>query len=154
MKFPVTIKYKKLHDNAVIPEYQSYGAACVDLVATEIEYLDENKVIVHFGFATEIPHGYKVVMQPRSSFTHKSWFMANTPGQVDSDYRGEWIAKFEAIPVGVKEEKLLYEEFPFKPGDRVVQIYIEQCIRVQFRVVNDLSETWRGEGGFGSTGKK
>src|SRR5687768_10101794 len=101
-RLAVPIKFKRLHEKAVIPQYQSHGAACVDLVATEIEYIDENKVIVKFGFAAEVPEGYKVNIQPRSSFTHKSWFMANTPGCIDSDYRGEWMAKFEAVPVSVK----------------------------------------------------
>lgn len=160
MRLAVPIKFKKLHKNAVIPEYQSDGAACVDLVATEIEYIDENKAIVKFGFASEIPPGYKVILKPRSSFSHKGWVMQNTPGTIDHDYRGEWIAKFEAIPVGLKLNTttgvpmgFIYEDFPYKIGDRAIQSEVEVNIHMKFIEVEDLSETKRGSGGFGSTGK-
>jgi dUTP pyrophosphatase len=131
----------------------------VDLVATEIEYLEENKVIVKYGFSTEIPEGYKVFIMPRSSFTHKGWAMQNSPGVVDSDYRGEWMSKFEAIPVGLINGMntigpLIYEDFPYKKGDRVAQCSIEVNIHMAFKEVQDLSETIRGTGGFGSTGNK
>jgi dUTP pyrophosphatase len=153
MRLAVPIKFKKLHDDAVIPQHQTPGSACVDLVATEVEYIEENKVVVKFGFSGEIPEGYKVFIAPRSSFTHKSWFMANSPGQIDSDYRGEWMAKFEAVPIGVKNEQLLYDVFPYKPGDRVVQASVEVNMHMKFREVEELSHTLRGTGGFGHTGR-
>jgi len=158
-RLAVPIKFKKLHKDAVVPEYATPGSACVDLVATEIEHIDENKVIVKFGFATEIKEGYKVIFQPRSSFTHKSWIMAYSPAQIDGDYRGEWMAKFEAIPVGVKlfpltgGAGLTYEDFPYKVGDRVVQASVEVNIHLKFLLAHELSDTQRGEGGFGHTGK-
>lgn len=159
MRLTVPIKFKKLCDKAVIPKYQTTGAACVDLVATEIQHLDENKVIVKFGFSAEIPEAYKVLIQPRSSFTHKSWIMANAPGVVDSDYRGEWMSKFEAIPVGIYtddygNDKLIYDDFPYKVGDRVLQASVEVNIHMKFKEVAELSETIRGEGGFGHTGNR
>ena|SRR5688572_17281216 len=153
MRLAVPIKFKRIHKDAVIPQYQTQGAACVDLVATEVEYTEENKVLVKFGFAGQIPEGYKVFIAPRSSFTHKSWFMANSPGQIDSDYRGEWMAKFEAIPVGVKDDILIYDVFPYKPGDRVVQASVEVNIHMAFKEVEDLDDSIRGKGGFGHTGK-
>lgn len=156
-KISVPIRFKKLNDKAVLPKYQSAEAACVDLVATEIEYLDENKVVVKFGFAAAIPPHYKVIIQPRSSFTHKSWIMQNSPGIIDSDYRGEWMAKFEAIPlyIGVDDygnPSLVYPDFPYKVGDRVVQASVEVNMQMSFTEVTVLETTTRGTGGFGSTG--
>lgn len=160
MRLAVPIKFKRLHEKAVIPQYATPGSACVDLVATEIIYEDENKVTVKFGFATQIAEGYKVIIQPRSSFSHKSWIMANSPGQIDSDYRGEWMAKFEAIPIASFDNgedtgkfPLTYEIFPYKVGDRVVQSSVEVNIHMKFLEVKELDTTVRGEGGFGSTGK-
>lgn len=161
MRLAVPIKFKKLHQDAVIPNYATPGSACVDLVATEIIYEEENKVTVKFGFAAEIAEGYKVLLQPRSSFTHKSWIMANSPGVVDSDYRGEWIAKFEALPIGIGPEgglhggrpTLVYDLFPYKVGDRIVQASVEVNIHMKFVEVQDLADSIRGTGGFGSTGK-
>lgn len=153
MRLAVPIKFQRLHDDAVIPKHATPGSACVDLVATDIEYVEENKVVVKYGFATEIPEGYKVFVMPRSSFTHKGWIMQNSPGVIDSDYRGEWMSKFEAIPVGVKDGILLYEDFPYKKGDRVAQCSIEVNIHMAYKEVKDLSQTIRSTGGFGSTGK-
>ncbi len=156
-RLAVPVKFKKIHPKAVIPEYKSHGAACVDLVITEIDYIDENKVVVKFGFSAEIPDGYKVHIQPRSSFTHRGWIMSNSPGILDSDYRGEWMCKFEAIPIGVQEHSgggsyLVYEEFTYKVGDRIVQASVEVNIHMRFIETKELSHTIRGEGGFGSTG--
>lgn len=160
MRLAVPIKFKKLHEKAVIPEYKTIGAACVDLVATQIEYLEENKVIVKYGFATEIPDSYKIHIMPRSSFSHQGWVVQNLPGVIDSDYRGEWMTKFEAIPQGIKLDPttglplgLIYEDFPYKVGDRVMQTSIEVNIHMKFREAKQLSATLRGDGGFGSTGK-
>lgn len=152
MRLAVPIKYQRLHDDAVIPKHATPGSACVDLVATDIEYLEENKVVVKYGFASEIPEGYKIHVQPRSSFTHKGWVMQNCPGVIDSDYRGEWMSKFEAIPIGVKNGIFVYEDFPYKKGDRIVQASCEVNIHMAFKEVQDLSQTIRGTGGFGSTG--
>lgn len=163
MRLAVPIKFKKLHDDAVIPKHATPGSACVDLVATDIEYVEENKVVVKYGFATEIPEGYKVFVMPRSSFTHKGWVMQNSPGVIDSDYRGEWMSKFEAIPVAINPKggiyqgdvcpTLVYEDFPYKKGDRVAQCSIEVNIHMAYKEVKDLSQTIRSTGGFGSTGK-
>lgn len=153
--------FKKLHKNAVIPEYQTAGAACFDLTITEIEYVEENKVIVKYGLASAIPEGFKVVIQPRSSFTHKSWIMANSPAQIDSDYRGEWMSKFEAIPIGVQIWSidptpivtLVYEDFPYKVGERITQGSLEIVNKLVIQEADELPASERGEGGFGSTGK-
>lgn len=136
------------------------GAACYDVYASHIIANDEgSKAEVKLGFATAIPKGYKAVVVPRSSFTNKGWVMANSPAQIDSDYRGEWMLRFQAIPSGVFElhaydtPKLQYPEFPFNIGDRVAQVYFEKVQPVEIYEVEELDETERGTGGFGSTGK-
>lgn len=155
----IIIKLKRLNKKAVIPKLMSDGAACMDLVATEIIHEDEDRVIVKYGFATEIPKGYKVVIAPRSGFTHKGWVMANSPGQVDSDYRGEWMSKFDAIPTKIDmhlQSGITYSlgnpEFPYKVGDRICQCWIEKVIDVEFNEVEEVNDTLRSSGGFGSTG--
>jgi dUTP pyrophosphatase len=157
-RLAVPVKFKQIHPNAVIPEYKTHGAACVDLVITEIEYIDEDRVIVKYGFAAEIPDGYKVTIQPRSSFTSEDWVMQNSPGIIDSDYRGEWITKFRAFPIrlivwGGEIKGLEYPPFPWKVGDRIVQASIDVNIHMKFKKVEELSTTIRGEGSFGHTGK-
>jgi len=162
-RLAVPVKFKKLHEKAVIPQYQTHGAACVDLVVTEIDYEDEDKVTLKFGFSTEIPDGYKVFVMPRSSFTHKGWVMQNSPGVIDSDFRGEWKVRFQAIPQGIKLDKFtglplgfIYDDCPYKVGDRAVQASVE--VNIHMRMIplkkeEELGITVRGEGGFGHTGK-
>lgn len=146
------VKIKRLREDAVIPQVATLGAACADVVASVIT-VSEKYVTVRLGFATEIPKGYKGVIVPRSSFTQKGWVMQNSPAQIDSDYRGEWMIKFEAIPqkVGILHN-LIYPEFPYKEGDRVGQMFIEKEIKFDFVLAEELSETDRASGGFGSTG--
>jgi len=157
----MVIKFKRLNSKAVIPNIMTLGAACLDVVATEI-IQNINYVTVKLGFATEIPEGFKVVMSPRSSFTQKGWVLQNSPCQIDSDYRGEWMLKFEAIPwtshLGWSEFSgqsisFKYPPFPYKVGDRVAQVWLEKVIPIEFEEVDELSSTERGGGGFGSTNK-
>lgn len=162
-RLAVPVKFKKLHEKAVIPQYQTDGAACVDLVVTEVNYVgqSEDKIELKFGFATEIPPGYKVFLMPRSSFTHKGWVMQNSPGVIDHDYRGEWKVRFQAIPIDVYLDdaghpRFIYDSLPYKAGDRAVQASIEVNIHMKMiplKEDQDLSITVRGEGGFGHTGK-
>jgi dUTP pyrophosphatase len=163
----MTIKFLKMHENAVVPKLATAGSACVDLVATEINYEPgSNEAVVKLGFGTEIPEGYKACIAPRSSFTKNHWVMQNSPAQIDSDYRGEWMLKFKAIPINVIKRnaygkslantnpyQLLYSAFPYKVGDRVAQMWIEKVVSYEIEEVETLEETDRGEGGFGSTGK-
>jgi len=143
----VKIKLKLLNKEAQIPKTGSLQAACFDLVATGIKTSGGGKVkTIMLGIATEIPEGYKAVIVPRSSFTGKGWVLANSPAQIDSDYRGEWMLNFEAI-YG------LIHDFPYEIGDKVAQVYIEKVIEVEFKLTKELSETKRDKGGFGSTGK-
>ena len=151
------IKFKKLHPNTVLPKLATPGSACVDLVATEVITEGLGKVTIKFGFATEIPQGYKICIAPRSSFSHKGWVLGNHLGIIDCDYRGEWMAKFQSIPTryddsyGIK--MLMPEDFPYKVGDRVAQCWLEEVIALNFVEAEELNDTVRGTGGFGSTGK-
>jgi dUTP pyrophosphatase len=144
------IKIKKLHPQAKIPLKATKEAACADVYATDIFHNSQNEVKVHLGFSTEIPKGYKGIIVPRSSFTQKGWVMQNSPAQIDSDYRGEWMIKFEAIPVEFAET---YPTFPYIKGDRVAQIFFEKIVDYEFEEVKEVQVSERGSGGFGSTGK-
>ena len=158
------IQILKIHKDTVIPQLATSGAACVDVVATEITYVPGgNEALVQLGFALAIPEGYKACLSPRSSFTKTMWVMQNSPAQIDSDYRGEVMLKFRAIPSKVitqsgygvqekKQPKTLYTAFPYKVGDRVAQMWFEKVVDFSFTEVTELNETQRGEGGFGSTG--
>lgn len=137
------VKIKKLKENAVVPEYKTSGAACFDFAISDIEMSEDGRfATVGFGVAFEIPEGFEITIKPRSSFCHKGWVMQNSPGSIDSDYRGEIKAKFERIE----------GEFPYKVGDRVCQGKLERVLIAEFVEVNELNETARNDGGFGHTG--
>jgi dUTP pyrophosphatase len=140
-----------------IPFISTKGSAGFDLVISEIEHVSENKVIVKYGISSEFSSTYKVLIMPRSSFTHKSWVMQNSPAVIDSDFRGEWMSKFEAIPIGITTKlsgfKLKYSEFPYEVGDRITQAVLSKNIKPVFIPKATLSTTDRDNGGFGSTGK-
>ena len=150
------IKIKKLHPQVKIPLKATKDAAGADLYAFDIGLNGNQKhATVYLGFSTEIPKGYKAVIVPRSSFTQKGWVMQNSPAQIDCDYRGAWMLKFEAIPEKWNDFHfdMHYPSFPYKVGDRVAQVFFEKVVPYEFEEVTDLVETERGEGGFGSTGK-
>lgn len=145
------VKIKPLHPDAIFPIAMSSEAACFDVTATKIE-LSYNTAIVRLGFATEIPKGYKGVIVPRSSLSTKGWILGNHIGQIDSDYRGEWQMRFEAIPRWIGPDSILrYPSFPYTEGDRIGQVYFEKVLPVKFIATGELNKTERGGGGFGST---
>jgi len=150
----MNIKIKRLHEDVKLPTRGSTEAACFDLYAYDINSLKDNVMEVSYGISLEIPKGYKAVIVPRSSFTGLGWIMANSPAQIDSDYRGELKSRFQ----GFMYPKSAYEHamsrpFPYYIGDRCAQLYIEKVIDIDFIETEELSETERGELGFGSTGK-
>lgn len=138
------LKVKKLRDNAQLPVKGSSGAGAYDVFAAHVVETDIDEVVYYLGIAVEIPHGYRLMISPRSSFTKTKWVMQNSPGIIDSDYRGELMVKFRAIDV--------VADFPYKEGDRIGQCYLEEVIPIEFEIEEALNETQRGEGGFGSTG--
>jgi dUTP pyrophosphatase len=145
------IKLQKVTEDARMPIKGSEHAACYDVYAHSITGAN-SKRYVGLGFKTEIPKGYKGIIVPRSNLTKFNWMLNNSFGVIDSDYRGEWIAVFTAIPG--QEFADNYQEFPYNVGDRVAQIYFEEVLPVSFDVVPELESSERGDGGFGSTGFK
>lgn len=145
LKVTVPVKIKKLHPDAKLPVKGSEDAACFDVYATSVKAEYGGKVTYGLGFSTEIPKGWKGIIVPRSNLTKHKWTMLNSPAQIDSDYRGEWMIKMCSIGDA-------FEPLPYAIGDRIAQIYFEKVSDVLFIEDNDLSETQRGEGGFGSTG--
>lgn len=150
-KSPLKVKFKKLQSSVKLPVKGSSHAACFDVYAHSITYDDKHprKRTVGLGFATEIPEGYCGVIVPRSNLTKFYWIMNNSIGIIDSDYRGEW----KAIFTNITDNAWLYP-FPYEQGERIGQIYFRKVEDVIFEEVDDLDESDRGSGGFGSTGLK
>ena len=152
------VNIKKLHPNAVIPTYAKSGDAGLDFVATKV--ISEETYSITFGtdIAVEIPEGFVGLVFPRSSIRKYELNLSNSVGVIDSGYRGELQATFnklfggEAMYDEMKVKEIQPNEF-YKVGDRVVQIMIIPHPEIQFEEVAELSNTERGEGGFGSTGK-
>lgn len=143
------INFLKLHSDVKLPVKGSSHAACFDVYAHSITYNDKDprKRVVGLGFATEIPEGYRGIIVPRSNLTKHYWILNNSFGVIDSDYRGEW----KAIFTNITDNAWLYP-FPYEIGERVAQIYFEKNEDVTFLEVEELNESDRGQGGFGSTG--
>jgi dUTP pyrophosphatase len=140
----IELKIKKLHPNAVIPSYAKPGDAGLDLVAVR-EYWDEANTMVTYetGLAIEIPEGHVGLLFPRSSVSKTTLNLANSVGVIDSGYRGPIMFKFRYL-----EEGNVYEI-----GDRVGQLIVLPYPEVLITEVSELSDSERGAGGFGSTGK-
>lgn len=149
------IKIKKLRENAVIPTRGTDYAGGWDVTASEIEYTSDGRAICKLGIAVEIPEGYRLIASPRSSLTKTTWVIQNSPCLIDADYRGELMIVFR--PLDQKTTVFGFDnptaEFPYQVGDRVAQCYLEEIIPMEFEEVETLSETVRGSGGYGSTGK-
>jgi dUTP pyrophosphatase len=145
------IKLQKITEDARMPIKGTEHAAAYDVYAHSITEVN-GKVTVGLGFKTEIPKGYKGIIVPRSNLTKFNWVLNNSFGVIDSDYRGEWMAIFTAIPGEAFADG--YQTFPYNVGDRVAQIYFEEVLSISFDVVPELEQSERGEGGFGSTGLK
>ena len=146
------VEIKRVRDgfgDIPLPEYKSYGAAGMDLSAT----IDEDYLIkaggvglVPCGIAVAIPHGFECQIRSRSGMSLKHGIFAlNAPGTIDSDYRGEImiiLANFSS------------EDYTIKRGDRIAQAVFARHETAVFEIVETLSDTERGSGGFGSTGKE
>ena len=142
------VNIKKIHPEAVIPSYAKNGDAGMDLVATTIISETPSQITYGLGIALEIPEGFVGLVFPRSSIRKTRLQLSNSVGVIDSGYRGELQATFNKITTTIENQKNDY-----KVGDRVCQIIIIPYPPIEFNEVNELSNTERGEGGFGSTGK-
>lgn len=140
------VKIKKLHPDAIIPQYATPGAACFDLSCTDPGNQTHNyNIVLNTGLAFEIPEGHVMLIFSRSGHGFKNnTRLANCVGVIDADYRGEVKVKLTVDPGG---------EFDVATGDRIAQAMIIPVEQVQFAVVDELGNTERGTGGFGSTGQ-
>jgi dUTP pyrophosphatase len=152
------VKIKKLNPNAVIPSYAKSGDAGMDLVATSIIKDTPEQITYGMGIALEIPEGFVGLVFPRSSVRKTGLQLSNSVGVIDSGYRGELQATFNKL-FGTER---MYDETKntedtsinfYKVGDRIAQIMIIPYPPIEFMEVDELSDSERGEGGFGSTGK-
>jgi dUTP pyrophosphatase len=140
------IKLKKLQDDAIIPTYAKDGDAGADLYASHSMTLMPNETkLVPTGIAVAIPAGYVGLIHPRSGLAAKnSITVLNTPGTIDSGFRGE--LKVILINHGP-------QNFEISRGDRIAQLVLQKVEHAIFLEVDELDATERGNGGFGSTGK-
>lgn len=137
-----------------LPAYVTAGSAGADIRANLLPEDREagftlepmQRAVVPTGLRVEIPVGFEMQIRPRSGLALKHGItLPNTPGTIDSDYRG---------PLGVALINLGAEPYVIRHGDRIAQMIVAPVIQVQFQVVEALSDTARGAGGFGSTGKR
>lgn len=144
------VKIKKLNESAVIPKYSKAGDAGMDLVATSKETDKYGNIVYGTGLAFEIPKGYVGLLFPRSSISKYDMNLTNSTGVLDSGYRGEVFFKFKCPSRFTNFDDTC---FTYNVGDRIGQIIILPYPQIEFEEVEELSETDRGTGGFGSTGK-
>ena len=144
----VKVEIKKLDPNVDLPNYQSDGASGLDLKAflkKSIVIKPSTSEIIPTGLSVAIPYEYEIQIRPRSGLAAKSNItVLNTPGTIDSDYRGEIkVILFNHSKV----------DFEVKNGDRIAQIVLMSVLKIEFDEKSELSSTERGLSGFGSTGK-
>ena len=142
----VTVKFKRLHERAVLPTLKTEGSSGADLHAVEVVVIPVGEIgLVPLGFAVQFPQGLEMQIRPRSGLAlNHGITVLNTPGTVDSDYRGE--VKVILINLGK-------ETFVVSPGDRIAQAVFSYVVPVTYKEMEDLTKTARDTGGFGSTGK-
>jgi len=144
----VKVLIKKLNSKVQIPKYKTDGSSGMDLMAfidNQIKIKPQESVLIPTGISIAIPEDTEVQIRPRSGLAAKSSIsVLNTPGTIDSDYRGE--IKIILFNHGK-------EEFIVNNNDRVAQMVLMPIIKAEFEEVEDLPKTLRGSGGFGSTGR-
>ena len=146
------VKIKKLNEGAKVPSYSKEGDAGLDFTAVEISRDNVGNITYHTGLAIEIPEGYVGLLFPRSSVSKKQQFLTNGVGVIDSSYRGEIMAKFKPVMGSYETILELFESNEYEIGDRVVQLLIIPYPQIELEEVEELSDTERGHGRFGSTG--
>ena len=135
------IKIKKIHPESKIPKYAKQGDAGMDLTATDFEFIDNEHVKYDFGISIEIPAGYVGLIFPRSSIYKQRQILSNSVGVIDSGYRGQ----ISAVMIGNAQSR-------YKVGERIAQLIIMPYPKIEFEEVEELSDSERGTGGYGSTG--
>lgn len=161
------VKIKKLNEDAVIPTYSKDGDAGMDLVATSKSFDTDGNAVYGTGLAFEIPKGFVGLIFPRSSNAKQQLLLSNSVGVIDSGYRGEVMLKFKSSVSSFSLKtlfKLIFNpdakitiisnhSVSYSIGDRIGQIIILPYPQIEFEEAEKLSETERGNGGYGSTGK-
>lgn len=142
------LKIERLPHNEVLPEYKTEGAAGMDLCAAisePIELKPLERTLIPTGLKIELEHGYEAQIRPRSGMSVKHGItLINCVGTIDEDYRGE---------VCVAVVNISNEAYTIQPQERIAQMVISKYEQAKIEVVVQLTDTARGEGGFGSTGK-
>ena len=145
------VKIKKLHEGAVIPSYAKPGDAGLDLTAVSYDYKEDIDCHLYgTGIAVEIPEGYVGLIYPRSSNRKTDAYMTNHVGVIDSGYRGEIMVSFKLRDYKEGQIQQLFK--PYEVGDKIAQLIIVPYPKIEFKIVDELSTTERGEDGHGSTG--
>lgn len=143
----VVLKIKKLNESAIIPEYKTIGSSGLDLsanITSPINIKASEIALIPTGLVFEIPEGYEVQIRPRSGLALKHGItVLNTPGTIDSDYRGE---------VKIILINLSKNNFEVNPNERIAQAVVQKVHQVHIKEEKQLSETIRSDGGFGHTG--
>ena len=148
------VRIKKLHPDAVIPKYAKTGDAGMDLVAVTKSYDCDGNIVYGTGLAFEIPEGYVGLVFPRSSLSRLDIALSNCVGVIDSGYRGEVTVKFKPAMLFNREQRpIILNNRSYEVGERVAQIIIIPYPQITFIEADELSETERGTGGYGSSGK-
>jgi len=152
------IKIKKLTSDAVIPSYATEGSAGMDVIATSVA-VTEDYIEYGTGLAFELPEGYAMFILPRSSNSKKDLLLCNSVGLLDEDYRGELRFRYKCIlrPETIMDENNQPQTWlnctkQYAVGEKVGQIVILPYPKINFVEVNELSDTERGERGFGEVG--
>ena len=143
----IKVKIKKLHPDAVIPQYMTEHAAGLDLctvIETPFVLKPGERTLLPTGLAMEIPSGYEGQVRPRSGLALKQGIaLVNSPGTIDADYRGE---------IGIIVINHGQESVEFLPGDRIAQLIIAPVTQAELVEVTELNDSTRSSGGFGHTG--
>ena len=142
------LKIQRLEHNKILPEYKTEGAAGMDLCAAIKEPIvlkPLERTLVPTGLKIELEHGYEAQVRPRSGLSIKHGItLINCVGTIDEDYRGE-----VCVPI----VNISNETYAIQPQERIAQMVIARAEQAKIEVVTELTDTVRGEGGFGSTGK-
>lgn len=141
------VKIKKLVDNAVLPTYAHDGDACMDLTAISKKFVDEvnyGYIEYDFGLSFEFPDDHVMLIFPRGSISETGLMLSNAVGVVEPTYRGSIKVRFKWIKGSAQ----------YEVGDRIAQFMIIPRPKIELELVDELSETARGSGGYGSTNKQ
>lgn len=153
------VKIKKIYSDSILPTKSHSDDAGFDLYAHSKSYDDDGNVVYGSGVAMEIPQGYVGLVFPRSSNAKKGLILSNSVGVVDSGFVGEITFKFKgAVAIsmelpGMDGTKNMIGDLSYDVGDRIGQIIIMPYPEIEFVEVDELGESERGTGGYGSTGK-